>query len=224
MKREDVKKVKARTKSAVRALRMERAAISSLTALAHNPRAHSARNLESIQRSLEKFGQQKPIVVDADGVILAGNGTFAAAQALGWTQLEVVRSNLRGAEAKAYVIADNRAGDLSDWDAEELSRQLKELEIEGFESVDLGFYEGQLEALQKEDFAAAHGFVEPKEKSPADEKEKETAGAGDVAEQYKVVLDCRDEAHQTAIMDAIESAPESLPDLLRGIGFRSITA
>jgi len=41
--------------------------------------------LEQIKASLRRFGQQKPIVVDATNVVRAGNGTLAAAKALGWT-------------------------------------------------------------------------------------------------------------------------------------------
>jgi len=66
-------------------------------------------------------------VVDGDGVIVAGNGTFAAAKAMGWKTIDVVRTKLRGAEARAYAISDNRTAELAEWDAAELTKQLEEL-------------------------------------------------------------------------------------------------
>ena len=47
-----------------------------------NARTHSERNIDAIVASLRRFGQQKPIVVDSNGVVRAGNGTLVAAKAL----------------------------------------------------------------------------------------------------------------------------------------------
>src|SRR4051812_27005758 len=92
-------------------MNVESVEISSLSPDPANVRRHSERNLETIKASLRRFGQQKPIVVDAAGVVRAGNGTLAAAVALGWSHIQIVRSNLTGSEAVSYAIADNRAGD-----------------------------------------------------------------------------------------------------------------
>ncbi len=86
-----------------------------------NVRKHSARNIEAIKASLRRFGQQKPIVVNADGVVIAGNGTLEAARGLGWKEISVVRSLLDGADAIAYAIADNRTAELAEWDDNALS-------------------------------------------------------------------------------------------------------
>ena len=112
-------------------LKVETVTLASLEQDPRNARRHPERNLESIQASLNRFGQQKPIVVDADGVIVAGNGTFAAAKALGWKSIDVVRTKLRGPEARAFAIADNRTAELAEWDAAELRKQLDELEVGG---------------------------------------------------------------------------------------------
>ena len=47
-----------------------------------NARAHSERNLQAIADSLDRFGQQKPIVITPDGTVVAGNGTLEAARSL----------------------------------------------------------------------------------------------------------------------------------------------
>lgn len=111
------------------ALTIERLPIDDLRQDPANLRTHGDRNLDAIKASLARFGQQKPIVVNKAGMILAGNGTFRAAKALGWTHLNVVRTDLAGAEAVAYAIADNRTAELADWgDREALARTLAALQ------------------------------------------------------------------------------------------------
>ena len=105
-----------------------------------NARKHSARNLEAIAASLEKFGQRKPIVVHR-GVVLAGNGTLEAAKSLGWTEIDVaeVPQNWDNDTAKAYALADNRTAELAEWDESELAKQLLELQDADWDITELGF-------------------------------------------------------------------------------------
>ena len=95
-----------------------------------NVRKHSRRNLDAIKASLRKFGQQKPIVVDAKGIVLAGNGTLTAAQELGWTEIQIVRTELAGVEATAFAIADNRTAELAEWEEDGLAKVLESLKVE----------------------------------------------------------------------------------------------
>ena len=113
-----------------------------------NVRQHGARNLETIKASLARFGQQKPIVVDASGVVVAGNGTLAAARELGWQSVHVVRSALTGSDRTAYAIADNRTAELAEWDDAALAEQLSALAIDDAELLAAAGYDpGELEAL-----------------------------------------------------------------------------
>jgi ParB-like chromosome segregation protein Spo0J len=48
------------------------------------------------------------------GVVIAGNGTLAAAVELGWKDIDVVETKLKGQEAVAFAIADNRTAELAD--------------------------------------------------------------------------------------------------------------
>lgn len=89
-----------------------------------NSRLHPERSLAAIGESLERFGYQKPVVVDPSGVVVAGNGTVEAARKLGWTHAPVVRTNLEGRARVAFAIADNRLGELSEWDESRLVSQL----------------------------------------------------------------------------------------------------
>jgi DNA modification methylase len=131
-----------------RGLEVERVEVSTLLNDPANVRKHNERNLESIKASLARFGQQKPIVVGRDGVVIAGNGTLAAARSLGWSMIDIVRSHLTGAEATAYAIADNRTAELAEWDDDALAQQLAALQIEDEELLAVtGFDEKELEAM-----------------------------------------------------------------------------
>jgi len=96
-----------------------------------NARRHSDRNLEAIKSSLAKFGQRKPIVVQREGMIVrAGNGTLAAARALGWETIAAVILDDDNATASQYAIADNRTGELAEWDEETLATLLDGMDAE----------------------------------------------------------------------------------------------
>ena len=133
-----------------------------------NVRTHSERNIDAIVASLHRFGQVKPIVIDATGVVRAGNGTLIAARRLGWPTIQVVRSTLQGAELIAYAISDNRVGDPevgSLWDTHALTATLDSLnnedsslaEVTGFSLEELSMLmagQGKIDALPAD--AAGH--------------------------------------------------------------------
>jgi hypothetical protein len=92
-----------------------------------NARKHDDRNIDSIVASLRRFGQQKPIVIDMNNIVRAGNGTLEAAKRLGWDSIECVKTLLKGSDAIAYAIADNRTAELAEWDEDVLAAQLNGL-------------------------------------------------------------------------------------------------
>jgi len=106
-------------------LNIERRKIAELKNDPANARKHSPRNLKAIRDSLDVFGQQKPIVVDSRGVVIAGNGTLEAARELGWDEIAVAVTDLDPAHAQAFGIADNRTAELAEWDTDVLSKLLE---------------------------------------------------------------------------------------------------
>lgn len=84
-------------------------------------------DIDLIAESLGKLGQYKPIVVNKDGTILAGNHTVMAAQRLGWETIDVHRVDVDDDTAKRIVIVDNKANDQSTYDVEDLVNLLTEL-------------------------------------------------------------------------------------------------
>lgn len=115
-----------------------------------NARKHNKKNLEAIKGSLAKFGQQKPIVVDKHNVVIAGNGTLEAARSLGWDSINIVQTQLEGVEAQAFALADNRAGELAEWDLDNLGPLLKSLNDMDFDLSAIGFDENDLTKMVPE--------------------------------------------------------------------------
>ena len=130
-----------------RSMKAVEIAVKALRLDPENVRVHDARNRKAIADSLEKFGQQRPIVVDGENTVLAGNGTVLAAQALGWTKIKAVRTELTGAAARAYALADNRAAELATWDFEHLGPDLLELRSDGVDLDALGWTEDELATM-----------------------------------------------------------------------------
>ena len=121
-----------------------------------NVRLHGEANMSAIVESLRAFGQQKPILIQEDNTIIAGNGTVAAATQLGWKEVTAIRTSLKGEESMAYAIADNRTAELAEWDMDALANQL------GF----LKMCEG--------DLVKASGWIEPETftQQPTQEQEE----------------------------------------------------
>jgi DNA modification methylase len=102
-------------------LRPHAAPVDELNADPSNLRVHGERSIAAIKASLARFGQRKPIVVDAAGVTIAGAGTLEAARQLGWSHIAAMRfEDLSGSERTAFAIADNRTAELSEWDNDAL--------------------------------------------------------------------------------------------------------
>ena len=114
-----------------------------------NARKRTDSSARLIQESLQRYGAARSIVIDEENRILAGNGTIEAAKALGLAKLKVIdadgdeiiavrRSGLSEDEKVGLAIADNRAAELSDWDAEMLQQLSEEHDLEPwFEAEDL---------------------------------------------------------------------------------------
>jgi DNA modification methylase len=105
--------------------------IGDLTPDHRNARKHTERNIGMIEKSLEKFGAARSIVVDETGRILAGNGLIEAAANIGIERVKtveadgneiiaVVRRGLTEEQKLGLAVADNRAAELADWDTDAL--------------------------------------------------------------------------------------------------------
>jgi len=115
---------------------------------ARNPRVASEEAITKVAASITEYGFRQPIVVDADGVIIAGHTRLLAAQRLELKQVPVhVAAELTPQQAKAYRIADNRSAQETSWDDEFLSLELEELLTAKVDLALTGFDAEELDAI-----------------------------------------------------------------------------
>ena len=105
-----------------------------------NARRHSRKQLRKIAESLERFGWTNPILVDENGMVLAGHGRLEAARMLGWDTVETIcLAGFSEQEKRAYILADNRIAEEAGWDRELLAIEFSTLIEGGFEVEASGF-------------------------------------------------------------------------------------
>ena len=93
-----------------------------------NPRVIPQAAVDAVARSIQAFGFRAPIIVDGQGVILAGHTRYRAAQQLGLAEVPVIwQSDITDIQARGYRIADNKVGELSAWDRDALDAEVREL-------------------------------------------------------------------------------------------------
>jgi len=99
-----------------------------------NPRRIGEDAIAAVAESIERYGYQQPIVVDADNVIVVGHTRHLALQKLGYTEVAVYVTDLPAEKAKEYRLVDNRTAELSSWDYGALVMELREFETSLLES------------------------------------------------------------------------------------------
>jgi ParB-like chromosome segregation protein Spo0J len=105
-----------------------------------NPRTHPDSAIDKLVRSLKEYGFTNPILISADNYVLAGHARLKAAEKAGLKEVPVIQLPLSGSKALAYMIADNRLQDETEWDFPKLTELFGildtgelDLEITGFD-------------------------------------------------------------------------------------------
>lgn len=112
-----------------------------------NPRINDSA-VDAVARSIKAFGFRQPIVVDEDGVIIAGHTRHMAAQKLGLEKVPVhVAKGLTPEQVKAYRLADNKTSELAEWNYDLLPIELSQLRDADFDLDLIGFSGDELAKL-----------------------------------------------------------------------------
>ena len=120
--------------------KIENIATAELIPYARNSRTHSDEQVAQIMASIREFGFCNPVLIDAEGTIIAGHGRVMAATRMKLETVPCLRlSHLTEAQRRAYVIADNRIALSSSWNTELLSNELSDLHADDFDLGLLGF-------------------------------------------------------------------------------------
>jgi ParB-like chromosome segregation protein Spo0J len=154
-----------------------------------NSRFHPEVQLKQLAASLRRFGITKPILVDDDDTILAGHATtLAAIECRLPTVPVVVAHGWTDEQKRAYLIADNRLGEKSTWDSALLALEIGALNPIGDDLAAMGFTDKDVAAALKRAAPDKHGS-------------EQQLGDGLA---YRVIVDCRDEAHQTELIERFD--------------------
>lgn len=194
-----------------------------------NAREHTDQSQAAIRASIEKLGPSRSILVDADGIVRAGNGTLTAAAAVGIENVLVVpsdgtklvavrRSGLSEAEKTALALADNRTAELSRW-GPLLGKVAQEVAGAGFDTEGIGFAPKEMEFLlrriaqrQEETESAKVDAGSPGPKAHIDKHSPDQTGklksgyevlvyCDTLAEQAELLAWCKAEGHEARHFD-----------------------
>lgn len=133
-----------------------------------NPRVHPDSAIDKLVRSIKEYGWTNPVLVSADGYVLAGHARLKAAEKAGIEEVPVIYLPLEGAKAEAYLIADNRLQDETDWDLPKLKDLLQELDTGEFDLELTGFDMGEIEDLMTQ-FHVPEEIIEDEVPEPPEE-------------------------------------------------------
>lgn len=152
----------------------------------NNPRKNDAA-VKAVAESIKQFGWQQPIVVDKDGVVIAGHTRLKAAVDLGLKDVPVVMAEtLTDEQAKAFRIIDNKTHELSDWDIDALKLELENFNFD-FEPFDISF---SLDPPDISEMFDEEPLSEEKEKGP---------------DEFFVVIECKDEEDQKSVFRELDT-------------------
>ena len=145
-----------------------------------NPRKND-NAVKYVANSIKEFGFQQPIVIDKNGVIVAGHTRYKASKKLGLEKVPcIIADDLTDEQIKAYRLADNKVSEKSEWDFDLLSE-----ELEGIFDIDMSDF----------DFDLSEG----EEKQPTERKDL----SDKVGETYEVIIECDNEQQQAEIYEKL---------------------
>lgn len=120
--------------------KVQEVAIELLRPYEHNAKIHCSEQIEKLKNSISEFGFLTPCLIDAEYNLIAGHGRVEAAKGIGMDKVPCVFiEGLTSAERRAYILADNRLGELGEWDIDIVEEELRALSDEGFDIDLIGF-------------------------------------------------------------------------------------
>lgn len=130
-------------------MNIEKINIEDIKEYENNAKIHTPEQIEQIKKSIKEFGNNDPIAIDENNVIIEGHGRYQALQELGYKEVEVIRLNhLSEEQKKAYMLVHNKLTMNTDFDFELLSEELNN--ILDIDMNDFGF-EFSIEELEPDD-------------------------------------------------------------------------
>lgn len=153
-------------------MKLVKVKISELKAPEKNVRKHSEKQIKEFVRSLEKFGQIRPVVIDENNIVYCGNGLVEAAKSLGWEKIEALRKvGMTEADKKKMMIADNRIYSLGSDNYDNLNAILEEIGDFDVPSFDVETLEAMFGDVEEE--LSNFGILDDEEKEQVQKTSKQ---------------------------------------------------
>jgi len=159
-------------------MRIQQCELGKIKPYENNPRFNETA-VDAVAASIKEFGWRSPLVVDENNVIICGHTRYKAALKLGLEEVPVhVAKDLSPEQVKAYRIADNKSGELAEWDFDKLKIELGDLSGEDFDLSLLAFDTEELEMLLNGDNNAVvtEGLTDPEDVPEAPEQPMSKTG------------------------------------------------
>lgn len=113
-------------------MKLEEIDINLIVPYKNNPREIPIESVKKVADSIREFGNNQPIVVDNENIIVVGHTRWKALKQLGRKKAYIVKKDFTENEAMAYRIMDNRSGEESKWEKELLKNELNILRDKDF--------------------------------------------------------------------------------------------
>lgn len=166
--------------------------LSDLKEYENNPRYNDGA-VDAVAESINKFGFKVPIIIDSDGVIVAGHTRLKAAKKLGLETVPcIIAEDLTPEQVKAFRLADNKVGELAEWDFDAL-----ELELQALQGMNLDF-DMQDFGFDLSEFEEPQEIVED-EAPEVDEENEPITQYGDIWQLGKHRLMCGDSTDKASV-------------------------
>jgi DNA modification methylase len=150
--------------------------LAEITPYPHNPREND-QAVPALVASIKRYGFIGAIILNKDKVIINGHTRVKAMKELGAETIPaIIVDHLTPEQENALRIADNKTGEIAEWNEELLRAELKALQDAGFEMGDLGFDDDELEKLLAGEDTVSLGETDPDEAPEVPETPVSRAG------------------------------------------------
>lgn len=177
-------------------MKIEKINISEITEYENNAKLHPREQIEQIKKSINEFGNNDPIAIDENNVIIEGHGRYKALKELGFGEVEVIRlSHMSEEQKRAYILVHNKLTMNSDFDIDILQLELDD--INDIDMSDFGFDFEDIEEIEE--------AIEEVEQDEYDEELRETnIKPGDIFQLGEHRLSCGDSTDATHIQKLLD--------------------
>lgn len=174
--------------------------VADLKEYGNNPRKNK-KAISAVAESIDTFGFKNPIIIDKDGVIIAGHTRKAAAQQLGLEVVPcIIADDLTPEQAAAFRLADNKTAELAEWDDDKLAEEIKALKDFAVDLSEFGFDLSEFEERQE---VTEDDYEEEEE---AAEEITPRAKAGEVWQLGRHRLMCGDSTNKEDVLKLLNGA------------------